>query len=41
MFEPGKKPTRLEKKERFDPKIASLALSPDGKYLLFCGDRKE
>ncbi|WP_143393900.1 PD40 domain-containing protein [Fimbriiglobus ruber] len=41
VFEPGKKPTRLEKKERFDPKIASLALSPDGKYLLFCGDRKE
>ena len=31
-------PKRLET-GRFDNMIASLAFSPDGKYLLFCGDR--
>lgn len=37
-FEPGKVPQRLEP-GRFDRKIASLALSPDGRYLLFCSER--
>jgi len=41
LFEPGKNPRRLEADGRFDPKLASLSLSPEGKYLLFCGDRKE
>jgi hypothetical protein len=40
-FEPGKAPRRLEPKRPLDPKIASLALSPDGRYLLFSADRAE
>src|SRR4030095_591249 len=31
-------PQSLEK-DRFDPRIASLDLSPDGKQLLFCAER--
>src|SRR5206468_2062219 len=34
-FEPGKTPRRLEP-QKYDGKIASLGLSPDGRYLLFC-----
>jgi len=41
VLEAGKAPRRLEPKRPLDPKLASLALSPDGKYLLFCGDRAE
>ena len=26
--------------DRYDPKIASLAISPDGRHLLFCSDRQ-
>jgi Tol biopolymer transport system component len=37
-FEPTKAPEKLEPK-RYDSKIASLALSPDGRYLLFCSER--
>jgi RNA polymerase sigma factor (sigma-70 family) len=37
-FGPGMAPQQLEPK-RYDPKIASLALSPDGRYLLFCSER--
>jgi hypothetical protein len=37
-FEPGKVPLRLEA-EGYDKKISSLALSPDGRYVLFCSDR--
>lgn len=37
-FEPGKVPRRLEP-EGYDRKISSLALSPDGRYVLFCCDR--
>ncbi len=40
-FEPGKAPRRLEPKRPLDPKIASPALSPDGRYLLFSADRVE
>jgi Tol biopolymer transport system component len=36
--EPGKTAQRLES-EGLDRKIAGLALSPDGRYLLFCSDR--
>lgn len=36
--EPGKLPRRLEA-ERYDTKIASLAFSPGGEYLLFASDR--
>jgi dipeptidyl aminopeptidase/acylaminoacyl peptidase len=38
-FEPGKVPRRLEPNRPLDPKIASLAQSPDGRYLLFSADR--
>jgi RNA polymerase sigma factor (sigma-70 family) len=37
-FRPGAAPRRVEA-DRYDGKIASLALSPDGRYLLFCSDR--
>lgn len=37
-FEPGKAPQRFEP-NRYDRKIASLALSPDGRHLLFCSER--
>ena len=33
------RPERLEAEVQRDGKIASLALSPDGRYLLFCSDR--
>jgi hypothetical protein len=37
-FTPGKTPESLEP-NTFDGKIASLALSPDGRYVLFSSDR--
>jgi Tol biopolymer transport system component len=37
-FQPGNRPQRLEGGTG-DGKIAGLALSPDGRYLLFCSDR--
>jgi hypothetical protein len=41
VFEPGKAPRRLEPQRPLDPKIASLALSPDGQYMLFAAERLE
>ena len=38
VLEPGRVPRRLEP-GRFDPKVASLALSPDGRFVVFCADR--
>lgn len=37
-FQPGQTPRRLELGQ-LDPKVASLSLSPDGRYVLFCADR--
>lgn len=38
-FKRGEEPTRMEPERGYDEKIASLVLSPDGRYLLFCSSR--